>query len=1152
MNQLRRSLSIFQVSLWLSCTALFGQSSSGSLDGLITDPAGAAVAGARVTARNENTGVESRTVATDVGSFAFPNLQVGVYTLSAEHAGFKQTVRSGVNIATATRSSLNLSLEVGQVSETVNVRAEAPLLQTTTSDLGTVFNNKLMQDAPLFVSGGFRNPENFINFLPGVNGGAQDTSINGGSRRSKEILIDGASHTNPESGGVAFVSNGGIGSVEMYGEFKLITSNFSAEYGRSGGGVEVFVTRSGSNQLHGTVFDFLRNDKLDAAGWAVNQRRPFLGKSKVRQNEFGAAVGGPVFIPKLYDGRNRTFWYFTYNGYRQNGASGTGIATVPTALMKQGDFSELGSRLIYDPLTTQTANGVTTRQPFPGNRIPQNRFSSVSAKTLQYVPNPTTPGISNNFNTINSNTITKDMWSIKLDQSFSDRNRISFFYNRQKLSQVVESGLPGPLASGSDTQDTPDITRVNHDFTFAPTILNHFTFGLSRYQNLFIQLPAQQENWSQLLGLGGVIDDENSSFPIVAFNDNLTQWGNNPKTRGSQYNWTWQAADTVNWIKGRHDMKAGYEWRRGRTFQNPLDCSFCQGYFQFLSNQTALPTAVGSTGYAFASFLLGGVDNARRDYNTKGVDIKYGYQSLFFQDNIRVSAKLTLNLGLRWELYIPRTDTNLTLSAFDPTVPNPAANGRLGALSFAGEGEGRNGKVRFGKIYKDNFGPRVGFAYQVNSKTVLRGGYGMYFSAANGNTGGGCFPCGWGTSASPTPQAPNQFSPVFNWDAGFQVPAGFRLPPIIDPSYANGSTVLALSEEDGLAGRVQNWSFNVQQQLPFGLYADIAYVGSKSTRLNNYTSLNQIDPKNLSLGPLLSRPITDPEVVSRGFTKPYASFPDSGTLSQALRPYPQYNNVIHTYLGQGGNNYQALQAKLEKRYSSLTLLGAYTWSKTIAINGAFTQTGNGVQPQDAYNTGIEKALAIHDVPHVLNLTYVWDLPFGRGRRFLSTAHPLVRGVVGGWSLSGLQQYRSGTLIQLSSPNNTLGAGVLYTTQLRASTTGQSIRTGVNRTDLDPNDPGARWINRSAFSVPGPYQFGTASAFLNDLRNPPVYQENVSLIKRTSFTESVNLELRADVSNLLNRTAFGGVNVNLNDPNFGRITGVQLGPRLVQLGMKLNF
>ncbi len=1138
--------------LLITSAICLAQTDTGSLAGRVADPSDAPISGAKITLTNDATGASLPATTNEDGLYQFPSLRVGSYTLEVEHAGFNRSRQSGIVISIATRAALNVAMSVGDVQQTVNVTSQAPLTDTQTSDIGTIFQPKFMQDAPLFVSGGFRNPENFISYVAGVNNGQQDTSINGGARRSKEILIDGATHTNPESGGVAFVSNGGIGSVEMYNEFKILTNNFSAEYGRTGGGVEVFVSKSGTNQIHGSVFDFLRNDKLDAAGWSVNQRRPFTGKAKVRQNEYGVSMGGPVVIPKVYNGKNRTFWYFTWNGYKQNNGGATVIASVPTPLMKQGNFSELGSRLIYDP-----SSGTQTRTPFPNNQIPATRFSSVSNKILPLIPDPTGPGLSSNYSTVSQANVDKNIYSIKIDHAFSDRNRLNGLYSWQRQSTLNQTGLPGPLASGLITNEKPDITRLNHDYIFSPNVFNHVTFGLSRYQSLFNQLPDHLQDWPTKLGLTGVATNGSQSFPIVAFaTDGLTGFGNDPKNRGAQENWTYDVTDSVTWVKGRHELKFGFEWRRGRTFQDPFDDSYAQGKFNFNSLQTANPLARSGSGYSFASFLLGGPNDARRDFNTSGVNNIFGYRSLYVLDNFKVNSRLTLNLGLRYEIFIPRTDTNLTLSTFDPTVPNPAASGRLGALTFAGIGPGRIGAVRYGHVYLDNFGPRIGGAYQMTDKTVLRAGWGIFYSPANGNTGGGCFPCGWGVSASPTPTSPDGVSPAFNWDNGFLVPSGFRLPPVIDPSYANGQGVLTLSKLDGLAGRIQNWQVDIQRELPKGILFDIAYVGSYGDRLESYIPYNQVDPRYLSLGSLLGASINDPRVVALGFTKPYATFPDNSsipaTLAQSLRPYPQYNNITATYTGGGAISYNALQIKVEKRFSSFNILANYTKEKNLSINGSYTNAGNGVQPQDQYNLGVEKAISIQDVPQTLNLVYTWDLPFGSGRRFLSGSNAFVKAIAGGWTIAGLQQYRSGLPILINAPVNTLGPGVLYTPQLRVNTTGDSILTNVDRTSLDPNNPNVRWLNRAAFSVPGAFQFGSASPYLNDVRNPPVLTESLSLVKRTTIKERANVEFRTDISNLFNRTSFGSINVNLNDPNFGRATAVQQGPRIIQMALRLNF
>jgi hypothetical protein len=1122
---------------------LSAQTGVGSLSGQVLDPGGSVVPGAPVLLKSEATGLELQTVTSDAGVYGFPTLDVGSYVLTVEAKGFKRATRSNVVIQAANRTAVEMRLEVGDVTQSVEVSAEAPMLSTETSDLGTNFQGKFMKDLPLFVGGGFRNPENFISYMPGVNNGQQDSSINGGPRRSKEILIDGASHTNPESGGVAFTSNGGIGSVEQYGEFRLLNANFSAEYGRTAGGIEIFITKSGTNRFHGGGFDYIRNDKFDAAGWSINRLRRFPEgdprnptKAKVRQHEFGFNVGGPVWIPKVYDGKNKTFFYFTRNWYRQSNTNALGAATVPTALMRSGDFSELGSKLIYDPVT---------REPFPGNKIPADRFSAVSKNILPLIPAPTGPGISSNFSVNNKGIRDLDIWSIKADHIFTPRNRVSFFASIQNITQLAEGGLPGPLASGLYTLDKPKIYRGTHDFSFSPTFLNHFLFGMSQYNNYFDQLPQHKQDWPTKLGLKGVATDGSSSFPIVAFTDGLTGFGNDPKTRGNQSNWTYTINDTATKIHARHEIKWGYEYRRGRTFQDPLDDAYAQGRFNFSNFQTSGGGSLrGTTGYSFASFQLGLPDSARRDFNTKGVNVLYGYQAAFVQDNFKVSPRLTLNLGLRYELFLPRYDQNFTQSTFSPDVPNPAAGNLKGALVFLGTGPGRNGEKRFGKIYKTNFGPRIGAAYQLTTRTVLRGGWGMYYSAANGNTGGGCFPCGWGTSYSSNPTSLDGISPVFNWDGGF-TPGPPAPLPVIDPSLANGQSVLILTKEDGLPGRIQNWNVNIQRELPYGFLADIAYVGMKSVHLNTATPYNQVSPANLKYGDLLTANINDPRVVAAGFTKPYASF--TGTLAQALRPYPQYLNITHTYLGNGSSTYNALQAKLERRFKAVTFLAGYTWSKTLTQGGVETQTGSGVAVQDQYNLGNEKSLQRFDIPHTLNLFYTWDLPFSSHR------NKLVRMLAGGWTIAGLQQYRSGTLLQPTVPNTL--AAYLFNPVLRPNLTGAAIRTNVDRTSLDPDNPNTRWFNRDAFALPGPLQFGTAAAFINDLRTPPVYQENVSLVKRfhvVTGEQPLNFELRADASNVLNRTLFGGINMNLTDPNFGRPTAVQIGPRFIQMGLKVNF
>lgn len=1133
---------------------LFAQSNTGSLSGDINDPGGARIAGARVQAKQGETGLVFDTVSTDAGAYLFASLPVGSYTLTVEHAGFKKLTVSGIVIAIANRSSLNLNLEVGDITQSVDVTGATPLLATENSEVGTSFQPKLMQDGPLFVSGSLRNPQNFVAYMPGVNGGVAG-SIGGGSTRSAEILIDGASHVQTESGGVA--DFGQFPSVEQFGEFRLLMNVFNAEYGRTGGGIQIFNTKSGSNQFHGQVFDFFRNDFLDAAGWGVNQRRTFPEgdtrnpkKPKVRQQEWGFAVGGPVLIPKIYNGRNRTFFYFTFNGFDQNAGAVSGTANMPTALMRQGDFSEVPGG-VYDPLTTD-ANGV--RSQFPGNRIPQERWSSVSRAIVPLLPQIIGPGQVNNAETLTRTDQVRRLWSIKGDHSITDNHRLSGYFSFTDTSITSEGPLPGVLTAGNISKQKPEVYRANYDWTVRPNFLIHLTGGFSRWQN-FVELndAVRGKDIPVQLGLKGVQQTgPSATFPQITWGNGLNNLGNF-QNRSGTYHWTQHYGGSATWIKGKHEFMFGGEMRSMRTFQNPTNDASVQGVFDFQPFQTAANNGAlrATTGHSFASFLLGAVDRANVTVNSPvaGVDVRYGYDALYFRDNFKITSKLTLNLGLRWDVGLSRADANGVQASFNPLGINNAAGGIKGTLIFVGEeGENRIGRKRFGDVYLHDFGPRAGLAYQWNSKTVIRSGYGISYSASNGLIGGGCFPCTFGVSASLSlPSA--GFAQVFNWDSGYPVPGNLRLPNYAPDAY-NGQDITYLTAADGRQARINNWSFGIQRELPGKFLLDATYVGSYTDRLNARTPVNQVDPKYLPLGSLLTRNIADPLVVAEGFVRPYPTF--NGTLAQSLRPYPQFNSIGQNYSAQGSSRYNAAILKFEKRYSDLTLMAGYTFSRTLMYRGADSSNCACIRPQNIYNLAVERSLHTFDYPHILNLLWAYDLPFGRGKRFLSSSSRALNTAVGGWTLSGAHQYRSGNLLRPTLPNAL--AALIFNDELRPNVnSGVSRTTGIDRTSLDPNNPNTKWLNVDAFSIPPAGQFGSAAIYYNDFRNPPVFGDNVGIVKRTRITETTNFELRADISNVLNRTNFGNINVNLSVPaTFGRPSAPMLGPRIIQLAGRFNF
>lgn len=1132
----------FALAMSLTVSIAPAQLNTGSISGTITDPNGAAVPGAKVLASNEATGLKTETVTSDAGLYVLPSLPVGIYTVTIEKPGFKRLNRTNLEVRVAQRLTLDLRMELGDVQQTIDVTAEAPLLESSTSERGQNFSPKFMSTLPLF-TGGIRNPESFVTYMPGVNS-YREVSINGSGGRGKEVLIDGASLTIPESGGVVF----NFPSAEMFGEFKLLTSTYAAEYGRFGGGVEVFLTKSGNNDLHGAAFWNLRRDIFNAAAWAVNANpRNAPGfRPKERFNEAGGALGGPVFIPKVYDGRNRTFWYFTYTRDLRPATIAATTSSVATPLMKQGIFTEI-PRMIYDPATTSG----NSRTPFPGNIIPRSRFSRVSNNILPSIPDSNLPGTVNNYSFVNESALTDDVWSLKIDHAFSPNNRVSYFHSLQDQNINNTTALPGPLGQGlgGNTQK-PRNYRINHDWVIKPTVLMHSTFGFSQtrqgwdnpLQNGFaskITLPAQTD-----------------ATPRVLFTpaDGLTAWGvQDGKVRGGgqtngQNNTTYQFSSAVTWLRGKHEFKFGGDIRRLQT--SAFDAAGSSGRYNFERAQTALPTNTGGTGYSFASFLLGTPNAADTTaLPVPDVQIRYGYHAGFFQDNWKVASRLTVNLGVRYEVPIGWHMSNYNYSKMDPTIPNPGADNRAGALVFAGPGTGRTGQKRMYPTDYSDFGPRAGFAYRVTEKTVLRGGFGIFFQTL-GNGGCGCT---LGFAGAPAQVLSDGVNPALNWDGGIPVPPGLARPPFIDPAFGNFQNVDLQGPNFGKAARIYNWSFNIQHEVKSFLL-DVAYVGNRGTQLASTLEGNQVDPKYLSLGALLRQPISSPAVIAAGFKKPYPSFPDNQTLAQALRPFPQYLSVSDRNSGDGRTWYDSMQAKVERRYGLWQMMAAYTWSKSqvkLHFRQIFSQTQ--VTAQNAYDLSDTKSLSPFDIPHAFNFLNSFDLPFGKGRKFINTNNAFVDLLVGGWSVATIQRYVNSGPIDIVAPN-TIGNGVLFSRYKKANTTGAPVRTALSRGDLDPNNPGALFFNPGAFALPGEFQMGSASQFWTDFRQPKIFQENLSIAKRFKFRPKdrpLDFIYRADFFNLFNRTNFA-VNGAIGNPNFGRATGPQQGARVITMGLRLEF
>jgi len=991
-------------------------------------------------------------------------------------------------------------------------------------------------DLPLAVAGNMRNPEAFIFLTPGVTGSTGDTVVNGSQTRAKEVLVDGAGATSPESGGTLFT----YPSVEAVQEFKLVSSGFNAEFGRTGGGFLMFTTRSGTNELHGALFEYFRNEKFDARGFYA----PTTPINK--QNEFGVNLGGPIAVPKVYNGRNRSFFFFNYTGFRFRSGALNELFSLPTEAMRGGDFSALrapnGQPLeIYDPLTTRVEGGQTVRTPFPNASIPAARFSSVAKNIIAALPPLTNSALLNNFRSVGAETFDRNQVNFRLDHNFSEKNRLSWFSYIGRQTQIGAERLPEPFTNALDRQRKSYWLRLNHDYIFSPTTLNHFIAGFTREGEYFSHLSAD-EGWPTKIGLKGVQTGPGNTFPRVYFTNGLTAWRDEPKTVGAQVNNAFQVNDSLTHVRGNHTYKLGLEARWLQT--NGADPFNQMGTFRFNSLETALPTVAGraNTGHAWASFLLGQVN--RGEYNELLVvpANRYKYFALFAQDDWKVSRRLTLNYGLRYDIYFPRTEKYGNFSGFDPGLPNPAAGNRPGAILFLGEGAGRdNSRDSLADTHYKNFGPRFGFAYSLNDRMVMRGAYGIYYSPGNAVTGlrsSQGFSLGF--NAAPVfASTDNGVTPAFNWDNGF--PTNWPRPPFINPAVGNGTAVNMIGREDGRPPYFQNWQFSIQRELPANMLGEVAYVGVKGTRLGSgLIRLNELDPKYLSLGALLSRPANSPEAIAAGIPLPWSGF--TGSVQQALRPFPQVLDIDNRSNPNGSSTYHALQAKLERRMSNgLTYLAAYTFSRAISDNS--TMAGGGIGGQTHYNRALEKAVSPNDVPHIFAFSALYELPFGPGRRWLNGG--FAGKVLGGWTLTGIAQYSSGVPIILTA-NNTLP---LFNNVLRPDVVIGEERRG-EQDDFDPATD--RWINPRAFSNPRSLSFGTSARSYNDLRAPASLNESVGVLKKTRLSERVELVFRAEFFNLLNRVVFAAPASNITNADFGRVSRQANTPRQGQLALRLEF
>ena len=1169
--------------LLASTVCVFAQTTNGSIQGTVSDPTGATVGGSQVTAKNLDTGLSVSTVTSNAGLYSLANLPPGRYAVSVDAPNLKKYTRQGVTVQTAATVTLDVQMQIGAVSDNVTVVADAVQLETATSDIGVTLQSSLTQNLPLEVNGTVRNPVQFISLVPGFVGtvgnnpgdnSTDDYKVNGGQMGGTDILVDGVS--------ISLVSpntqmNKGV-STEGVQEFKVLQSNFSPEYGESGDGIVSLTMKSGTNDWHGSVYDYLRNRTLDANTWANNAQG--LKRSVNTQNDFGATAGGPVRIPHLYNGHDKTFFFFDYEGFRFR-TGGTSLISAPNAAFQSGDFSALcttgfsggictdPNHQLYDPITHVAIPGdVLTNDPnFAPSTVVSNIFSLLPA---------TTGSLTNNVVDTTISSTTANIVDIKIDHNISSKQRISGGFDWDNTNTGGVSNL-GPIF-GSVTPQNTRYLRFTDNYIFTPSVVNQFLFGFSRRFRGEVSNGLGQ-NYPAKIGLVGVSP---VTFPCVKFTstpyENLLNNCGDSEFADNVY----QTNDSVSWVKGKHNMKFGGEYRALQF--NVRRRTQASGEFDFNAQETST-TGAGSTGGiggdAVASSLFGLVNSTTLNYGSFS-GVRYKNISFFAQDTYKLTKHLTLNYGLRYDLDIPASEAFDRFSMVDPNLPNPGAGGILGAYTYFGSGPGRNGRRRPQETYKKGFGPRVGFAYSINDKTVLRGGYGIFYEPLKEGSFADQDGLGFFNkeTISPTNGGPIQI------DNG--VP--HILPPSgpFTPDGQNGSNgVITVPANSGRPADIQTWNLDIQRQITSNLFISVAYVGSKGTHLPALNIIpNQVNPKFLALGNDLSMDSsclsagTCLNAIAAGVTLPFPTF--TGHINQILRPFPQYgdfNQEDNSFSPDrtGNSTYHAMQLSLDKRFASgLSFLVSYTVSKNLTdadsegpgVQG-FIGTGEFIG-QNSYNRKAEKAVSELDIPQSLVSSFLYELPVGHGKRFL-TGGGVSDKVVGGWYVAGVVQYKSGTPTEVYGPCNGTAGDVLFAGCHFTGSERVDIVPGVSQTNKSNFNPFTTpFWNPAAFSAAGPLTFGNEPRSLATARSFGTREEDFTIGKKTHlFGERGTIDFRAEFFNIFNRHVFGVGNGNINSPfiplggpgcsgatqhfacGFGALTGTQ-DPRRVQLALKISY
>ena len=1203
---------LFTVFLALLCMlggAAVAQSVRGSMAGNVTDPTGAQVSGAKITAKNVDTGVTENTVSTSDGSYRFPELSLGRYDVTTTAPGFQTSVQRGVLVTIASTSALSITLQAGGEATTISVDASAPTVETQTSDVGGTIDSRQIVQLPLALGGvgALRSPEAFEFLLPGTTGPGTANSNNGiflsklagGQEYGNEVLLDGASQTRSENGS-SFDEE--APSVEAIQEFKITTGIPEAEYGHTTGGIENFVTKSGTNQFHGTAYDIFRNDAMDANTWFNNGNRALscVGPNNTlacqntfrrpsdKQNDYGGNLGGPLSIPHLYNGHDKLFFFFNWEQFQQK-LGATNTSSLPTLLERTGNFTDLYNPAsppaiaagttppinpcdgtvvypgeVFDPATQRTLpNGTQCRTAFAGNVIPAARFSTVAKNTLNYIPLPTTNSLYNNYFFQSTIPLKNTTYTVRLDFSASPRNKFFFSYDTRDNNRTSGGNpvLPYPEDPNTWNQDfETHLSRFGWDFIIKPTVLNHLNFGYNRTNSANFAIPISQGiNYAAQLGINNAPTSTN--FPQFTF-DGRDQYRNlgNPGQDDDNVDNGWRVNDSVSIQKGRNSFKVGLDYRLQQY--SPIDNPTAA--VNFARTQTASDAGNGEyDGNSFASLLLGqtsGGNFALGIYSEKPRWTSY-YYGLFAQDDLKVSNNLTLNLGVRWDVDAPRAEAHNATSNFSSTAIDPEY-GIPGALVF---GTKYSGNTRWANTYYKDIAPRVGFAYTPpgDGKTVFRGGGAIFYGPLQYSDFGGAMDAGY--KIQPAFQSNDGFSPSFALDAGF--PA-YSQPPNLDPGVFNGQAVTGsyIAPQNGKPAAIYEWSLQMQRELAQDLILEVGYLGNKAQNLrSSIQNINNIPISAFALGDQLNNPVVGNTagvaVPFNGFTTLWGA---NAPVQRALRPFPQYDYIDTGCCLQnvGMSTYNALLVSLARRFrGGLTLQASYTWSKNITdADSAIPTAGIGVsQVQNPFDLHQEKAISAQDIPNTFVIAPQYQLPFGKGKAFLQ--HGVAAYLAGGWEIGSVQRYQSGQPVSFCCATGIPGFenSIYFSRNSAQSLASPSYRAGhLNPFVASENS----YFNALAFIDPnnssvraargGSWALGDIPRVTGEVRTEHYLNEDFSLLKTTQIKEGVVFSLKGEFLNGFNRHSFAIPDLTPTDPTFGVPTATVNTPRNLQVTARLSF